>query len=144
MLLTPGLAIIFGGIKYKEQQFNPASTGISSTLLIISVIGVFSPTIYYLCFGSYTLDCGNCSTLNGTVSCQGCTYTEVDMLSDPVYEHGAKPLMYTSCIIMPIAYLIGMMFTLKTHSHLFEDEVSEAEGKFFPALFLILFSGRCA
>ena len=140
MLLTPGLAIMFGGLKYKEQQFNPASTGVSSTLLIISMIGVFSPTIYYVCFGSYNLDCSNCTTIDGHMNCAGCKYTETEITTDPIYLHGAKPLMYTSCVIMPIAYIIGMVFTLKTHAHLFEEDMSEAEGechlKYF---FLILF-----
>ena len=29
LLLIPGLSMIVGGIKYKEQKFNPAATGVS-------------------------------------------------------------------------------------------------------------------
>ncbi len=29
LLLIPGLSMIIGGIKYKEQRFNPAATGVS-------------------------------------------------------------------------------------------------------------------
>lgn len=40
MLLLPGLAMIFGGIKHKEQCFNSKSAGVSSVLLIISAVGM--------------------------------------------------------------------------------------------------------
>lgn len=39
MLLLPGVSMIFGGLKYKEQRFNATAAGVSSVLLIISVIG---------------------------------------------------------------------------------------------------------
>jgi hypothetical protein len=42
-LLTPSRRLrasqIFGGIKYKEQRFSPTVAGVSSVLLIISIIG---------------------------------------------------------------------------------------------------------
>ena len=43
LLLLPGLAMIAGGIKYKEQRFSPAVAGVSSVLLLVSVIGTSSP-----------------------------------------------------------------------------------------------------
>jgi Ca2+:H+ antiporter len=39
MLLLPGLSMVFGGLKYKEQKFNLLAAGVSSVLLFISVIG---------------------------------------------------------------------------------------------------------
>jgi len=36
---TEGVSMVAGGLKYKEQRFNPASAGVSSVLLLISVIG---------------------------------------------------------------------------------------------------------
>ena len=48
ILLLVGLAIFFGGIKYKEQRFNKDSVGVSSTMLIIAVIGLAIPTVYSL------------------------------------------------------------------------------------------------
>lgn len=40
ILLLIGLSIFFGGLKYKEQKFNKYSIGVSSTMLIISVVGL--------------------------------------------------------------------------------------------------------
>lgn len=46
ILLLIGISIFFGGIKYKEQRFNKDSAGVSSTMLIIAVIGLALPSIY--------------------------------------------------------------------------------------------------
>jgi Ca2+:H+ antiporter len=39
MLLLPGLSMTAGGLKYKEQSFNPVSAGVSSVMLTVSVAG---------------------------------------------------------------------------------------------------------
>ncbi len=46
ILMLIGLSVFFGGLKYKEQQFNKDAAGVSSTMLIIAVIGLSIPTIY--------------------------------------------------------------------------------------------------
>jgi Ca2+/H+ antiporter len=37
-----------GGLKYKEQKFNPVAAGVSSVMLIVSVAGEFIFTDIYL------------------------------------------------------------------------------------------------
>jgi len=46
VLLLIGLAMFFGGLKYKEQHFNKDSAGLSSTMLIIAVAGLVLPSMY--------------------------------------------------------------------------------------------------
>lgn len=46
-----GLAMLFGGIKYREQTFNKDSAGIASTMLLIAVAGLSLPTIYSVITG---------------------------------------------------------------------------------------------
>jgi Ca2+:H+ antiporter len=46
VLLLVGLSMIAGGLKYKEQRFNKDSAGLSSTMLIIVVIGMALPSVY--------------------------------------------------------------------------------------------------
>jgi Ca2+:H+ antiporter len=46
VLLLIGLAMVFGGLKYKEQRFNKDSAGLSSTMLIIAVAGLVLPSMY--------------------------------------------------------------------------------------------------
>ncbi len=47
---------------------------------------------------------------------------------DNAYIHGARPLMYAISIVLPLAYFIGLMFTLKTHSYIYEKKEGESEG----------------
>jgi Ca2+:H+ antiporter len=46
VLLLIGLAMFFGGLKFKEQRFNKDSAGLSSTMLIIAVAGLVLPSMY--------------------------------------------------------------------------------------------------
>ena len=48
ILLLTGLSILCGGLRYKEQKFNRDSVGVSSTMLIIAVVGMTIPTVYSL------------------------------------------------------------------------------------------------
>ncbi|KAJ5067012.1 cation/h exchanger protein [Anaeramoeba ignava] len=123
MLLLPGLSMIFSGIKYKEQSFNTIAAGVSSVLLLISVIGGFIPTVYYQTYAKYELKCANCNTLpSGEFDCEGCNYKEHDLDHDTNYTHGAKPLMYVCAVILPIAYFVGLIYTLKTHAHIYDQQ----------------------
>src|SRR4030042_777980 len=46
VLLLIGLSMFFGGLKYKEQRFNKESAGVSSSMLIIVVVGLVLPSVY--------------------------------------------------------------------------------------------------
>jgi Ca2+:H+ antiporter len=48
VLLLIGLSMVFGGLKYKEQKFNKDSAGLSSTMLMIAVVGLGMPSLYSL------------------------------------------------------------------------------------------------
>ena len=51
VLLLIGLSMFFGGLKYKEQRFNKESAGVSSTMLIIVVVGLLLPSVYNMVQG---------------------------------------------------------------------------------------------
>lgn len=51
MLLLPGLSMIAGSFKLKEQRFNSKSAGVSSTMLILAMIGSLIPTLFYHIYG---------------------------------------------------------------------------------------------
>lgn len=51
VLLLIGLSMVFGGLKYKEQKFNKDSAGVSSTMLIIVVVGLVLPSMFSLVQG---------------------------------------------------------------------------------------------
>ena len=52
VLFLIGLAMFSGGLKYKEQRFNKSSAGVSSTMLIIVVVGLVLPSAYNIVQGS--------------------------------------------------------------------------------------------
>lgn len=52
VLFLPGLSMCFGALKRKTQRFNVKSAGVTSTMLLFAVIGVFGPTLFYQIYGS--------------------------------------------------------------------------------------------
>ncbi|KAF3859182.1 hypothetical protein F7725_021581 [Dissostichus mawsoni] len=128
ILFVPGICMIIGGIKHREQRFNSRSAGVSSALLFISIGGVFAPTLFSKTFGD--LVCESCTNVPGNSSipfiCRDCHY---DTYSDPqlILSH-IEPLVYTISVLLPAAYLIGLIFTLKTHSHIYDIHISDGHG----------------
>lgn len=141
-LLLPGLSMIAGGIKYKDQKFNPVAAGASSLLLFIAVVGIFSPTIWYQVYGGYNQSCHGChmvwknysvpnttlpnTTMSVNVSdivCNMCYNTPAeDLDKDPRYHDSARKIIYFCAAILPVAYAVGLLFTFFTHSHIFQQE----------------------
>ncbi|KAJ1657320.1 hypothetical protein IWQ61_003262 [Dispira simplex] len=122
LLLMPGLSMIAGGIKRKEQRFNLRSAGVSSTLLIMSIIGAFAPTLFYQTYGHYNLVCDQCPAVQDELSlssaafkCGGCRYVQDHPTHDPFYQEYAKPFVRFCIFLLPATYLIGLWFTLRTH-----------------------------
>ncbi|XP_069485705.1 uncharacterized protein [Ambystoma mexicanum] len=126
ILFVPGLCMIVGGLKRREQRFNSRSAGVSSALLFISVGGVFAPTLFSKVYGR--LVCGDCVnvTQNSTAQylCQNCQL-EVVGRNRTLFYGEVEPLVYTVCFLLPAAYLIGLIFTLKTHSHIYDIHISD-------------------
>uniref|UniRef100_A0A672YUJ2 Putative cation exchanger C521.04c n=1 Tax=Sphaeramia orbicularis TaxID=375764 RepID=A0A672YUJ2_9TELE len=106
ILFIPGICMIIGGLKHSEQRFNSRSTGVSSALLFISVGGVFAPTLFSKAYGS--LVCDACTNSAG--------------------GNSSGPLVYSVSALLPVAYIIGLLFTLKTHSYIYNIHVEEGQG----------------
>ncbi|TFY78111.1 hypothetical protein EWM64_g5900 [Hericium alpestre] len=52
VLLMPGSSMCSGAIRRKEQKFNAKSAGVTSTMLIMAIIGTMTPTLFYQTFGN--------------------------------------------------------------------------------------------
>ncbi|XP_066523947.1 cation/H+ exchanger protein 1 isoform X2 [Hoplias malabaricus] len=129
ILFVPGLCMIVGGCKHREQRFNSRSTGVSSALLFISVGGVFAPTLFSKAYGN--LMCEGCSNPSGNNSgpffCTDCHY-DLSENNVALFVSHIEPLVYTVSVLLPAAYLIGLVFTLKTHSHIYDIHISDGHG----------------
>jgi len=122
MLFLPGLSMLLGGIKNSDMKFNPASAGVSGILLLLSVLGIFTPTIFYQIYGHFMLVCSECFMDDkGQQICGGCVWTKDLLENDPVYTKSAKFLQWFIACVLPISYIVGLIFTLKTHAHIVDD-----------------------
>ncbi|XP_039990085.1 putative cation exchanger C521.04c isoform X2 [Xiphias gladius] len=125
ILFIPGICMIIGGLRHSEQRFNSRSTGVSSALLFISVGGVFAPTLFSKAYGNLVCDaCTNSTGGNssGPFVCHNCHY---DLNNGTLFHSHVEPLVYTVSALLPLAYIIGLIFTLKTHSHIYNIHVGE-------------------
>jgi Ca2+:H+ antiporter len=52
VLLMPGVSMIGGAFRRKEQRFNARSAGVTSTMLIMALVGALTPTIFYQIYGT--------------------------------------------------------------------------------------------
>ncbi|XP_034444234.1 low affinity vacuolar monovalent cation/H(+) antiporter-like isoform X1 [Hippoglossus hippoglossus] len=131
ILFIPGICMIIGGLRHSEQRFNSRSTGVSSALLFISIGGVFAPTLFSKAYGNLVCEgCTNSSGQNTSSNssapfvCHNCHY---DLNNGTLFHNHVEPLVFTVCTLLPIAYIIGLIFTLKTHSHIYNIQVGEGQ-----------------
>lgn len=127
ILFIPGICMIIGGLRHSEQRFNSRSTGVSSALLFISVGGVFAPTLFSKAYGNLVCDaCTNSAGGNssGPFVCHNCHY---DLNNGTLFHNHIEPLVYSVSALLPVAYIIGLLFTLKTHSYIYNIHVDEGQ-----------------
>ncbi|KAI5105442.1 putative cation exchanger C521.04c isoform X1 [Silurus meridionalis] len=129
ILFIPGICMIIGGLKHREQKFNSRSAGVSASLLFISVGGVFAPTLFSKAYGNLVCeDCTNSSATNssnGSFTCRNCHY-DLSQNNYSLFHSHIEPLVYTVSVLLPVSYIIGLLFTLKTHSHIYDIHVGDA------------------
>lgn len=119
VLLMPGLSMCSGATRRKEQRFNARSAGVTSTMLIMAIIGILTPTLFYQIYGTFQLTCTGCPTHprpGQDWACKRCFYEHVPPATDPFYQENVKGLMYTCTVILVLSYGIGLWFSLRTHA----------------------------
>eukprot|EP00038_Savillea_parva_P018421 m.23605 g.23605 ORF g.23605 m.23605 type:complete len:783 (+) comp4088_c0_seq2:273-2621(+) len=119
MLFLPGLFMVIGGLKYDEQRFNLRSAGVSSSLLFVSVAGAYSPSLFQMVFGAHNLECTE--VIDGTngnlTNCYWRNLDDFEMEQDHIYNNKTRKLVWFCCALLPLAYIIGLLYTLRTHVH---------------------------
>lgn len=119
VLLMPGVSMIGGAVRRKEQRFNARSAGVTSTMLIMAVVGVLTPTLFYEIYGSFQLTCTGCTLptrKHPDENCRTCYYEHVSPADDPFYQTTVVQLSYYCAVLLVLSYLIGLWFSLKTHA----------------------------
>ncbi len=98
ILLVLGLSILLGGLKYRRQVFNRTAAGMGATLLALASIGLIMPTFHF-----YLLQSG---AAPGTQD-----------------AHSLETLSEEIAVILAVIYVLSLIFSLKTHRHLFAGPV---------------------
>ena len=140
LLLIPGLSMLAAGIKWKEVKLNRKVQSVSGTNLFLAICAVFFPAVFYNIYRHGDLTCESCNNVPGTyyvtqqeainLNCSLCSIAKPAQLElDPVYHSMAKPLMYTTSILMPIVYGVGLFFSLHTHKYIYDQFEAEQEGE---------------
>jgi Ca2+:H+ antiporter len=101
ILLVLGASIVAGGLRYKRQTFNRTSAALGATLLFLACVGLIVPTMHYSLAQARNIN--------------------------PVATGSLELLSEEIAVILAIVYVLSLLFTLRTHQHLFAGPEAEAE-----------------
>ena len=90
LLLVGGAAIVAGGWKREKQDFNTKSAETNAGLLVVATAAMLVPAIFH--------------------------FTAEQQHDIQIHQHESSVSMATS-IVLIIVYVLGLLFTLKTHAH---------------------------
>ncbi|MCC6424945.1 MAG: calcium/proton exchanger [Phycisphaerales bacterium] len=98
LLLVAGASMLVGGWKREKQTFNRLSGETSAGLLMLAVAGMLFPAIFH--------------------------FTAKQMNDSQLIVHEHSVSLWTSILLL-IVYALGLLFTLKTHAHIFSRRPAE-------------------
>jgi Ca2+:H+ antiporter len=96
LLLVMGLSMLFGGLRYKEQTFQPVIARVNGSTMTLAVTAIILPAI-----AAYT--------------------------SGNVGEREVPGLSIATAAVLIIVYGLTLLFSLKTHSYLYEVGLVDGE-----------------
>ncbi|MBO5513119.1 MAG: calcium/proton exchanger [Mogibacterium sp.] len=97
ILLVLGLSMLVGGLKYKTQSFNKSSINMTSSMLLLAVLGLSIPAIF-----THTLP-------------ESSLTTQVEGLNIII------------AVLMLLVYVMQFVFSFVTHRYLYEESVPGEE-----------------
>lgn len=96
LLLVMGFAMLLGGLRYKEQEFQPIVARVNASSMNLAVIAILLPTAMV-------------STSVG------------------VNEATLQKLSVAVALVLILVYALTLLFSMKTHSYLFDVRMAELE-----------------
>ncbi|MEO0867635.1 MAG: calcium/proton exchanger [Cyanobacteria bacterium J06642_11] len=97
LLLVMGLSMLLGGIKFKEQDFQPVIARVNASSMNLAVIAILLPTA-------------------------------VDFTSPSITQPTLQRLSVSVAVVLILVYALTLLFSMKTHSYLYEVGTAEEEG----------------
>ena len=112
VLLVLGAAMLAGGIRRERQTFDRSAASAGATLLALAAIGLLVPAIYHLI---------------ATAGVEHHTLTDTRM---HLLEHQMS--LWIAGVLF-VAYLLSLLFSLRTHRHLYRGHALADTGAARPA-----------
>jgi len=98
ILLVMGLAMLVGGAKRDRQRFDQTAAHAQSQMLLLACVALAMPAIYELVIGR-----GLPSPADEAIN----------------YDSNVEALSFAVAIVLLVSYAAGLLFSLRTHRHLF-------------------------
>jgi Ca2+:H+ antiporter len=110
ILLVFGASALWGGLKYDIQRFNKTAASLSATLLVLSAIGLVVPAIFHLVVGPLGSVPG--AAVAGAIT--------------------EQTLSLEIAVVLLVTYVLSLVFSLRTHSHLYVGEAGDHTDELVP------------
>ncbi|MBG1266129.1 calcium/proton exchanger [Nostoc sp. WHI] len=101
LLLVMGFSMLLGGLRYKEQTFQPIVARVNAASMNLAVIAILMPTAM-----NYT--------------------------SQGINEETLQNLSIAVAVVLILVYALTLLFSMKTHSYLYDVGVAETEAEETP------------
>jgi Ca2+:H+ antiporter len=108
ILLVLGLSILAGGLRFARQKFNRTAAALGSTLLALSVIALLIPALFHWVAED--------QLRRGSI-----THSREIMLE--------RTLSVEIAVVLFFVYVLSLVFSLKTHKHLFLGDEAEQQAQ---------------
>jgi Ca2+:H+ antiporter len=98
LLLVSGAAMLVGGWKRERQTFSKAGAQTNSAMLLVAVVAMLFPAIFYFRYGS----------------------------TDAHIAEHEEAVSVGASVVLLVVYVLGLLFTLRTHRHVFSSGPGES------------------
>ena len=98
LLLVMGLSMLLGGLRYKEQEFQPIVARVNASSMNLAVIALLLPTA-------------------------------VNITSTGIDQSTLQTLSVSVAIVLIAVYGLTLLFSMKTHTYLYDVGVAETEAE---------------
>lgn len=109
VLLVFGLSTLLGGLKFQTQSFNRTAASLGGTLLVLSTVGLLVPAIFHLIIVGSPEGLGTATEAAAGVARE-------------------RELSLEISIVLFATYLLSLVFTLRTHAHLYTGDAAQHHG----------------
>ncbi len=106
ILLVLGASMLFGGLRRDKQTFNRTAANVQAVMLLLGVVALVMPAIFELVEGT------------------GLPPIGAELVN---YDTTVERLSLATAIILIGTYLLGLLFSLRTHRDLFNPPYAEQE-----------------